>query len=110
MNSVPLADVLPWSDTPLTDRKTIMICDSTETDGRFLLHTLASQFIKSHPTSEKTHTDGTTAIPTSNEHNKVIWVSCGPLTEQLILSGLKKIGCDLPLSSSLRHDLKKASQ
>eukprot|EP00555_Chaetoceros_dichaeta_P009283 CAMPEP_0198261980 /NCGR_PEP_ID=MMETSP1447-20131203/10562_1 /TAXON_ID=420782 /ORGANISM="Chaetoceros dichaeta, Strain CCMP1751" /LENGTH=439 /DNA_ID=CAMNT_0043950039 /DNA_START=40 /DNA_END=1359 /DNA_ORIENTATION=- len=119
MNSVPLADVLPWSDTHLTAGQTILICDSTETDGRFLLHTLASQFIKTHSTDATTTTaaaaptnaNGCKILPTSkqrNEHNKVLWVACGPLTEQLILSALKKIGCDLPLPSSFHHDLKHA--
>lgn len=124
MNSVPLADVLPWSDTHLTAGQTILICDSTETDGRFLLHTLASQFIKSHSTDTTTMTTAASAggsskiLPTSSakqqrneqqqQHNKVLWVACGPLTEQLILSALKKIGCDLPISSSYPHDLKHA--
>lgn len=93
-NSVPLADVLPWGDTLPTGGRTILINDSAETNGRFLLHTMASQFMKQSTT---TGVAGA-ADPNTNFSNssKVMWITCGALTEEHILSALKKVGCDVP--------------
>jgi len=62
-NSVPLADVLPWGDNIPTGGRTILIYDSAETNGRFLLHTLASQFVKNSCTSNSSK------IQRSNNNN-----------------------------------------
>mmetsp|Transcript_8230 Transcript_8230/g.12391 ORF Transcript_8230/g.12391 Transcript_8230/m.12391 type:complete len:440 (-) Transcript_8230:46-1365(-) len=68
MNSVPLTDVLPWGDTIPTGGRTILICDSASVGGRFLLHTMAAQCLRSSssspPPSSSTSTnicDGTTS-------------------------------------------------
>lgn len=70
--SVPLMDALPW---PHSDNNTCwLVCDSVETDGRFLLHSLATCTLK--------------------QAQKVYWLACGPWTSQLIATALKKMGCD----------------
>lgn len=73
MNStVPLDEALPWS--PGIERK-VLVCDSIETDGRFLLHTMAKQILASN--------------------NQVLWVTCSPITTRQVATSLKKIGCDM---------------
>ncbi len=99
MNSIPLSDVLPWGvHNPPRGGRTVLICDSNETDGRFLLHTIASQCLssKSSPSTATT----TAAAPTSgnsakHERYRVIWINCGAKTDAHVLAGMKKIGCDL---------------
>jgi len=70
-----LTQVVPWSvhDSP----RTILIGDSVESDGRFLLHTVASQVLENN-----------------TRQGRVLWLSCGPLTVKLIATALKKIGCE----------------
>ncbi len=72
--SVPLMDALPpWS---LSDGNSCwLVCDSVETDGRFLLHSLVTRTLK-------------------QQQEKVYWLACGPWTCQLIAAALKKMGCD----------------
>lgn len=81
--SVPLTEALPWPSPPPSDGRFFLVCDSIETDGRFLLHTLASQVLYSQGCS-------------------VLWVACGPWTDQLIVAALKKMGCDKATTSRLR--------
>jgi hypothetical protein len=71
MSSVPLTEALPWS--PKCNRK-VLVCDSVETDGRFLLHTLCTQALAGN--------------------GRVLWLTGGPVTETQVATGLKKIGCD----------------
>jgi hypothetical protein len=71
MSSVPLTEALPWS--PKCNRK-VLVCDSVETDGRFLLHTLCTQVLAGN--------------------GRVLWLTGGPVTETQVATGLKKIGCD----------------
>lgn len=73
--TIPLEEVLPWSyETP----RTILIGDSIETDGRFLLYTVASQVLKGG--------------------QNVWWLTACAVTEKQIATGLKKIGCDVAAS------------
>lgn len=65
--TVPLSQALPWSDPP----SCILITDSVETDGRFMLHTIATQ-----------------------AQNDVLWLACGPLTDTLVATALRKMGCE----------------
>jgi hypothetical protein len=71
MSSVPLSEALPWS--PKCNRK-VLVCDSVETDGRFLLHTLCTQVLAGN--------------------GRILWLTGGPVTETQVATGLKKIGCD----------------
>lgn len=70
IGTAPLSQELPWS----SDAHCVLVTDSVETDGRFLLHTVASQAL--------------------NSKRNVFWLSCGPTTETLIATALRKIGCD----------------
>lgn len=101
MSSVPLTDVLPWGDSIPTGGRTILICDSTETNGRFILYTMASQCLNSSPSlpSSLFASNATTATSTSKKMNdatkgKVLWIHCGSSTDNDIRAALKKAGCD----------------
>lgn len=72
-STTPLTQVVPWSVQ--SSPRTIVIGDSIESDGRFLLHTLASQVLE-------------------KKAGRVLWLSSGPVTTKLIANALKKIGCD----------------
>lgn len=77
--TVPLTQALPWS----TDDHCILVTDSVETDGRFLLHTIASQAL--------------------NSKRNVLWLSCGPATDTLVATALRKIGCEAAASYLKSH-------
>ena len=82
--SVPLEEALPWS---VESHRVILINDSNETDGRFLLHALAKQNL-GNPTN-----------------GNVLWLACGPVTDVQVATALKKNGCDIAtlyLRSSLQ--------
>ena len=114
MNSAPLIDVLPWGfKNPPSEGRTILICDSHETDGRFLLHTIASQCLSSrsdyHP-SVNTSVHSSSTSPAGNpaasasikkEPFKIIWIHCGMKTNANILAAMRKIGCDLRLNEDM---------
>ena len=75
--SVPLMDALPWSRSD--SNSCWLVCDSVETDGRFLLHSLVTRTLK-------------------QQAQNVYWLACGPWTSQLIAAALKKMGCDAAAS------------
>ena len=90
----PLQDVCPWQD----ENETVLVCDSVESDGRFVLCTLALQALAAAQSSSSDEKNG-----------RILWLCCSPvLTDQLTLNALKKIGCNklatggasLPESSS----------
>jgi hypothetical protein len=87
MNStaVSMTDSLPWSTSV---PRNILICDSIETDGRFLLHTLALQALAGN--------------------NSILWLAGGPLTDRQVATALKKIGCDVA-TGYLRDNAKTQS-
>jgi hypothetical protein len=112
MNSIPLTDILPWGDGPpiSTKTRTILVCDSAETDGRFILHTVASQCLSSSSSSSSSRNN--VMIPTTvgtamnEKHSQtqkgavnVIWINCGMHTDEQIKAAMKKIGCDLRTSN-----------
>ncbi|KAL7479544.1 hypothetical protein ACHAW6_005269 [Cyclotella cf. meneghiniana] len=122
----PLADVLPWGcpisltgpasnhpvSLPLSRKcdvdvapstfyaytsRTVIITDSLPTDGRFLLHTLALQFLSAKSdfvgaSNEDKPNDPTAASSDSALAGSVLWVSCGspPVTENQIAVALRK--------------------
>lgn len=101
----PLADILPWG-SPLSaassqkgdhsatnashhcTSRTVLITDSLSTDARFLLHTLAIQFLSSKSLAQDPSSSS------SNYHlsGSVLWISCGspPVTEKQIGVSLRK--------------------
>jgi hypothetical protein len=116
MSSVPLTDVLPWGDSIPTGGRTILICDSAETDGRFLLHTMATQCLNNnHSSSSSPFTSSSTiaspnfssstllkTIHKKSKRGKVLWIHCGSSSSNDIRTALKKSGCD-PSIISLQH-------
>lgn len=95
-NAVPLPDVLPWADA-LPPQRTVLINDSVGTDGRFLLHTLASQTLRGG--SGGGGAAGASApASSSSSGGRVLWLGCTPASVKQIASALKKIGCDASLT------------
>lgn len=90
MNTSKLADSLPWEpNSPPAGRRTILVNDTIETDGSFILHTLTSQYL-SQSNNNKSRPDGPDEVNT-----RVVWISCGSSTERQITIALKKMGCDI---------------
>mmetsp|Transcript_61130 Transcript_61130/g.72573 ORF Transcript_61130/g.72573 Transcript_61130/m.72573 type:complete len:341 (+) Transcript_61130:70-1092(+) len=93
MNTSKLVNSLPWEpNSPPSGGRTLLICDSIETDGRFVLHTIASQYLSQSKIGTKSPT-----VRNSNSnkvHHHVIWISCGSSTERQVTTALKKVGCD----------------
>ncbi|KAL7499300.1 hypothetical protein ACHAWT_006921 [Skeletonema menzelii] len=96
----PLSDILPWG-SPLsvvdqsnddattknttqcnTHNRTLLITDSTSADGRFMLHTLALQFLSSQ------------YVPSNNStatiEGAVLWITLSPLSERQVVMALRK--------------------
>ena len=93
-NAVPLPDALPWADA-LPPNRTVLINDSVGTDGRFLLHTLASQTLRGVSGVGAT---AAASAPASSSEGRVLWLGCTPASVKQIASALKKIGCDASLT------------
>jgi len=74
----PLQDVFPWADD---ENQTVLVCDSVESDGRFVLCTLASQALWQFQNNK-------------SDCGCILWLGCTPMTDQLTLNALKKIGCN----------------
>ncbi|KAL7461113.1 hypothetical protein ACHAXS_001544 [Conticribra weissflogii] len=96
----PLSDVLPWgspldvddassssasssSDDVIGHHRcrahTLLVTDAVSTDARFVLHSLAQQFLSCRSTTR-----------TGNLEGSVLWVSCGPLSERQIRGASRK--------------------
>lgn len=68
-STVPLQEALPWSpSTP----DCVLVTDCIETDGRFLLFTIATGAL--------------------SRQESVLWLSCGAQTTSMIASALRKLG------------------
>ena len=111
-NAVPLPDVLPWADV-LPPNRTVLINDSVGTDGRFLLHTLASQTLRGSSSGvsggssagssfRRAWPADSSAPPSSSSApgGRVLWLGCTPATVKQVASALKKIGCDASLTTA----------
>ena len=111
-NAVPLPDVLPWADV-LPPNRTVLINDAVGTDGRFLLHTLASQTLRgsssgvsggsSAGSSFRRASPADSSAPPSSSSapgGRVLWLGCTPATVKQVASALKKIGCDASLTTA----------
>jgi len=100
-NTVPLQEVLPWS--PEIPRN-ILICDSIETDGGFVLSTMVAQLFSSSSWSLPLPSPSSASLTTSatgynNRRHKIptraLWLSGNSSTERQVASTLKKMGCDV---------------
>ena len=75
----PLSQVCRWDDAD----ETVLVLDSIESDGRFVLGTLVAGLPPPH-----------------QANNRVLWLCCSAVTDQLTLSSLKKIGCPKAMTGS----------
>jgi hypothetical protein len=82
--SIPLAEALPWPKLE-PEGQCFLVCDSLQTNGRFLSYTLTSQVL------------------VSKAETRILWISCGPNTERLILNGLKRM--DVPFNGGKEQRL-----
>ena len=98
-NTVPLADALPW-DAPPGGGRTIVVCDSVKSDGRFILHALATRVLSALP--QATAGSARRGGGRGGGGGRVLWIACGPATERHVASALKKMGGDA--SFSLAHN------
>ncbi|MGK3760475.1 MAG: hypothetical protein ACI8RD_012792 [Bacillariaceae sp.] len=95
-NTVPLQDVLPWRpDIP----RNILICDSIETDGSFLISTMVAQLFSSSSSSSSSSSLPASASGSIDQQRKnlptrALWLSGNSSTERQVASTLKKMGCD----------------
>jgi len=111
-STVPIQDVLPWGDFPIHGGRTILIHDSVETDGQFLLYTIVRQYLTwSLPltNTKKSMEDTATSqwihnIALGMKRRRVVWITCGTSTPTQIHSTLKRMGvavCDNSIKVSL---------
>jgi len=63
------------------------VTDASSTDGRFLLHALALQFLSSRYSPSSSEIDDNMNI---SIEGAVLWISCAPVTEKQIMMGLRK--------------------
>ena len=94
---VPLRDVLP----SCTGRF-LLVQDSIETDGRFLLHAVVGQALQLNKSDGTTKTSTTTNMGTETRKTNVLWLVCGSSTEALIVTSLKKMGYSTGLQGGSR--------
>ena len=98
-SSVPLVEALPWSSS---SPRTILIGDSLQSDGRFLLYTLAPQILAGKAATTTTTTTTTTTNININtrmgvvdeQKNYLLWLACGPITDRQVAMSLRKLGCE----------------
>lgn len=96
----PLSEVVRrcWDEKSNNQEgETILVMDSLESDGRFVLGTLVSSVLQQETSAATRGTKGkkdTTGSP------RVLWLNCTTMTEQLTLSALKKIGCPKSATST----------
>jgi hypothetical protein len=69
-----LLDTLPLS---AEHPRCVLVTDTLESDARFVLYSFVAKVLQ------------------RGQAWKVLWLSCEPTTERLIINGLKKIGCSL---------------
>jgi len=102
----PISDILPWG-TPIsvsssssadiatsnsrkctTNERTLLITDAIANDGRFILNTLALQYLSSRHTISSDN-DINNNNSTTLE-GAVLWISCSSTAEKEIMLGLRK--------------------
>lgn len=112
-----ISNLLAWKDKPPIKGQTILLTDTIKTDGRFMLHILASQYIsmyrnnntndniKSKKGSQFTTTQTQQSHYCPPNHNnssngKLIWISCTNETEKQIMKSINIYYDKIPSSSS----------
>lgn len=97
----PLSDILPWGN-PITvlpslssssstdksvDDRTLLITDACSSDGKFMLHALALQFLSCR---HHAVVDDDAAQLSPVLEGAVLWISCTPAIDRQIITGLRK--------------------
>ena len=107
----PLSDILPWG-TPIavssssssadssditsshrkytSDERTLLITDAIANDGRFILNTLALQYLSSRHTISSNNDLNNNNSNTTTLEGAVLWISCSSTAEKEIMLGLRK--------------------
>jgi len=93
MNSVPLADALPWRNSVPEGGRTILVGDSVRTDGTFVLHVLASSSNNNNNNSTMSSSSSSSSS-TASTTTAILWLSCTSSSNRQIAMSLKKVGCD----------------
>lgn len=106
-SNTPLTDVVPWS---VSSPRTILVGDSVESDGRFVLCTLAAQVLAATATATDERNSSNISVKTKSKPGRVLWLSTGPWSERLIANALKKMGCDAATTYLRTLESKSQSQ
>mmetsp|Transcript_20868 Transcript_20868/g.23840 ORF Transcript_20868/g.23840 Transcript_20868/m.23840 type:complete len:313 (+) Transcript_20868:55-993(+) len=88
---IPLIQALPWfspgsSSNRVETENFILVTDSVDTDGRFLLYAQACQTLLLFQKVKQ-------AVDMESSPS-VLWLSCGVLNESLVASSLRRMGCE----------------
>jgi len=97
----PLSQVVRrcWDEnTSSREDETVLVMDSLESDGRFVLGTLVSSILQQHQEMSAATTSIKGKAAAGNP--RVLWLNCTTMTDQLTLSALKKIGCPKSVTST----------
>ena len=91
-SSISLQQILP-----LHEKETILITDSATCDGRFVLYSIVAAVLDKTSCDRSSRNRGSV----DKKIGRVLWLSCSPITEGMILTSLKKIGCDKSMLTSM---------
>lgn len=109
-NTIPLREVIPWSPN---DPRNILVCDSIETDGSFVLSTMAAQLFSStvSPQLSSSRIQGEGQDQQQASMPRALWLSGNASTEKQVALTLKKLGCDAGVSYLRKNnnDMKNTS-
>jgi hypothetical protein len=102
-STVPLGQAFPWN-TSESYPKCVLVTDSIETDGRFVLYAMVQDLLKSSAFSSNPqcrrrlvvppNEENVSKSPHDNNNKSILWLSCHGMSEGQIRTSLKKIGCE----------------
>ena len=91
--------------TSTLNNRTVLILDSLESDGRFVLGTLVSSLLSPRPDYRTTAAQqykrhNPTSKKDSDADHRILWLNCTTMTDQLTLAALQKFGCPKSVTST----------
>jgi hypothetical protein len=101
-STIPLGQAFPWKSKE-SHPECILVTDSIETDGRFVLYAIVQDVVTStssisNPSSHRRRLlvspNDNSSCNSQEESTSILWLSCHGLSEGQIRTSLKKIGCD----------------
>lgn len=106
-NTIPLQEIIPWSPN---DPRNILVCDSIETDGSFVLSTMTAQLFSTtlSPQLSSTRIRAKGSGRQQTTMPRALWLSGNASTEKQVAMALKKLGCDAG-ASYLRKSINDAT-